>query len=314
MTLSASSLLRARRCPPSAALPQVQHATAGTSLGHAVHGYLEALNRGTARAEALAALPEEARALCVGIEPAEIPLGLPEQAYAYDVQTGRARQLAGTTARDYRTLGPQEIAGTADLVCPAAPGEPWTVVDWSTDHDLDVSAKQAQVDVYLLAVARCHGLPAIHGAIACVRLAGPLAWHRWTRDAWDLAEIATAVRETWERVQRARAARSAHEQAHAAPWAPDVTAGAHCRDCRAFLACPATQAAVRGAGEEQPMGALGALGVAYERARSVERWANAVRDRARLAVETDGPLPLPDGRRLIQTTDSRGRKSLRTVR
>lgn len=308
MTLSASSLLRARRCPPSAALPQVQYATTGTSLGHAVHGYLEALNRGTARAEALAALPEEARALCAGIEPAEIPLGLPEQAYAYDVHTGRARQLSGTTTRDYRTLTPSEIAGTADLVCPAAPGEPWTVVDWSTDHDLDVAAKQAQVDVYLLAVARCHGLSVIHGAIACVRLAGPLAWHRWTRDAWDLAELASAVRETWERAQRARAARAAHEHAHAAPWTPDVTTGAHCRDCRAFLTCPATLAAVRAAGEDAPLGA------AYERARAVERWADSVRDRARLAVETDGPLPLPDGRRLIQTTDSRGRRSLRTVR
>lgn len=308
MTLSASSLLRARLCSASAALPQVQRATRGTSLGHAVHGFLEALNRGTPRAEALAALPEEARALCVGIEPAEVPVGLPEQAYAYDVRTGAARLLAGTSARDYRSLGPQEIAGTADLVCPAAPGEPWTVVDWSTDHDLDVTAKVAQVDVYILAVARAHGLASVHGAIACVRLAGPLAWHRWTRDALDLADLATGVRETWDRVQRARAARAEHEAAHVAPWSPGVTVGAHCRDCRAFLACPATTASVRGAGEDAPLGA------AYERARTVERWADAVRDRARLAVESEGALPLPDGRRLIQTTDSRGRKSLRAVR
>ena len=58
MIFSASAAPRVTACPPSVALPQVSTVRPGMRLGAAVHAYLEALNRGTSRDAALAAIPD----------------------------------------------------------------------------------------------------------------------------------------------------------------------------------------------------------------------------------------------------------------
>lgn len=320
MIFSASAAPRVTACPASVALPQVSTVRPGMRLGSAVHGYLEALNRGTARDVALAAIPDDAaRELCAGIDSTQVPIGLPEVAYVYDVRSGVARRITATDTtgghRGYGDLPDTAIPGTIDLLvegrAPTAddPGTRWTVIDWSTDHDLDLSHKRAQVEVYMLAVARAHRVSSIDGAIGTFRLGGALAWHRWTLDGMGLADVAARLRSTHERAVAARAARAQHERDHDAPWAPDVTRGGHCRDCRAFLSCPATQAMVRAIGVPDA-----SLGAAYAVAQTAERWGDEVRAHAKAAVEAQGFVPMPDGRRLVKRTDKNNRTSLRVVR
>lgn len=305
--LSASGFARADACPASHALPCVSTPSgAGAERGTQAHAFYEAISAGVSREEALAQVADQRlRQMLAAVDLAEVPVGRAEVAYAYDPRTGQARELGGAGRRDYQRAAAHEIPGTVDLVALALPTHA-LVVDWSTDHDLDVPAKRAQVEVYQLMVARTHGLTQVLGAIGHHRHDGTLAWHRWSLDAWDLTEVAARVRRTVERVERAR-------ELVATGQTPDVTAGAHCRDCRAWLACPATAQAVallRGDPPADPA----ALGRAYEAARAVERLAEHTRELARAAVERDGALPLGDGRRLICTEDTRGRKSLRAVR
>lgn len=317
MIFSASAAPRVTACPASVALPQVSTVRPGMRLGAAVHAYLEALNRGTDRAAALAAIPDDAaRELCAGVDSTQVPIGLPEVAYVYDVRTGAARRITSDGGhRGYGDLPDTAIPGTIDLLvegrAPTAddPGVRWTVIDWSTDHDLDVAHKRAQVEVYMLAVARAHKVSSIDGAIGTFRLGGALAWHRWTLDGMGLADVAARLRTTHDRAVAARAARAQHERDHDAPWTPDVTRGGHCRDCRAFLHCPATQAMVRAVGVPDA-----SLGAAYLTATVAERWGKDVREQARNAVEKDGFVPMPDGKRLVKRVDKRGTVSLRVVK
>jgi hypothetical protein len=287
-------------------------------LGSAVHGYLEALNRGTDRDAALAVIPDAAaRELCAGVDPTQVPIGVPEVPYVYDVRTGAARRLTATTGghRGYGDLSDTAIPGTIDLLvegrapCGDDPGTRWTVIDWSTDHDLDLDHKRAQVEVYMLAVARAHKLPHIDGAIGTFRLGGALSWHRWSLDGMGLADVAARLRAAHDAAVAARHQRAQHEREHAAPWTPDVTRGGHCRDCRAMLHCPATQAMVRAVGVPDA-----SIGTAYTVAQTAERWGKEVRDHARQVVDANGFVPLPDGKRLVKRTDKRGTVSLRVVR
>lgn len=309
-SLTASGLARAAACPASHALPSVATpGGAGARRGTLVHAFYEAVNAGTSRDEALAQVPDATvRAMLAAIDLAEIPVGRAEVAFAYDWRTGRARELGSAGHRDYRSARPTEIPGTVDLLALDLPRSA-TVIDWSTDHDLDVPAKRAQVDVYLLMVARAYGLTQVHGAIGSHRHDGALAWHRWGLDVWDLAELGSRVKATVERAEAARAL-------VAVGRTPDVTMGGHCRDCRAFLACPGVAGAVRLFLETTSAEGMAPadLGAAYDRVRMAERSIEQLRDAARLAVERDGALPLPGGKRLVSSTDSRGRKSLRTVR
>ena len=59
-------------------------------------------------------MPEAWRAIC-----AEIPdpgQGLAEVAFAYDVETGKARELGRDVERQYGKLAPTEIPGSLDLL------------------------------------------------------------------------------------------------------------------------------------------------------------------------------------------------------
>lgn len=320
MIFSASAAPRVTACPPSVALPQVSTVRPGMRLGEAVHAYLEALNRGTSRDAALAAIPDEsARELCAGVDSTQVPIGIPEVAYVYDVRTGAARRLTITDTtgghRGYGDLPDTAIPGTIDLLVEGRAatesdsGVRWTVIDWSTDHDLDVGHKRAQVEVYMLAVARAHRISSIDGAIGTFRLGGALAWHRWTLDGMGLADVAARLRSAHDRAVAAREQRAQHERDHDAPWTPDVTRGGHCRDCRAFLSCPATQAMVRAVGVPDA-----SLGAAYLTATVAERWGDEVRAHAKAAVEAQGHVAMPDGKRLVKRTDKNGRTSLRVVR
>ena len=315
MIFSASAAPRVAVCPASVALPQVSVTRPGMRLGSAVHGFLESLNRGTSKADALAALDGDAAALCAQIDPTRVPIGVPEIAYAYDVATGRAWRLTVDGHRGYGVTSDTVIPGTIDLLVEGRlatatdPGQRWIVVDWSTDHDLDVAAKRQQVETYMLMVARAHNVATVDGAIGTFRLSGELAWHTWSLDAWGLIDVATRLKDAHAAAVRARNARREHEINHAAPWSPDVTRGPHCRDCRAFMSCPATAAMVRAVGVPEA-----SLGVAYEVAQTSEKWGKEVRDHARAAVERDGFVPMPGDRRLVKRTDKNNRTSLRVIR
>ena len=307
--VTASGLARATVCPAAYALPAVETpAGIGAARGAMVHAFYEAVNAGTSREAALAAVTDATvREMLAAIDLAEVPIGRAEVSFAYDWRRGTARELSGASHRDYSSLRPGELAGTVDLLSLDLARGTALVIDWSTDHDLDVPAKRAQVEVYQLMVARTYGVQQVLGAIGSHRHDGSLAWHRWALDAWDLGEVGARIKSTLERVEQLRPEVRAGR-------VPDVVMGSHCRDCRAWLACPGVAGAVRLILATEEQIEPGALGRAYEAARLAERLSDHVRELARLAVEREGALPLPNAKRLIQTTDSRGRKSLRTVR
>jgi hypothetical protein len=276
--------------------------------GRAVHAYLEALGRGVPVAAALAAVPAAVLPWCRALDPAQVPQGDVEVAFAYDVATGQARRL-DTAARRYSVTA-TEIPGTTDLVTwdSTAP----KALDWKTARwDFDAQSARPQVDFYALCAARIMGADAAECAIGVIAEDGAIGWYRWELDWEDLAQIAERVRRTWERVQAARAERAAHEVTARAPWTPDVREGTHCRYCPAFLACPAKRAAVGallGADVAQLDGV--AAGAALRAGREVERLIEKVRSVVGDLVGRDGEVPAGEG--YVIRRDGRG--ALRVLR
>ena len=313
--LTASGIARALVCPAAYALPAVSTpAGIGAARGTLVHAYYEAVNAGVSREEALERVSDlTAREMLAAVDLAEVPVGRAEVAFAWDPRSGKGRELVSSTGhRDYSDLRPGEIAGTVDLLSLDLTRNTALVIDWSTDHDLDVPAKRAQVEVYQLMVARTYGLSQVLGAIGSHRHDGTLAWHRWALDAWDLGEIAARVRSALERIEQTRTVVASGQT-------PDVSMGSWCRDCKAWLACPGVAQAIRlaqgpGLSVSDKAPDLEQLGTAYDAARLAERWSDHVRELARAQVERAGSLALPGGKRLVQSTDSRGRKSLRVIK
>lgn len=97
---TASSLWLAALCPASHVLPQTRMVSADMERGTAVHRYLERLPE-VGRARALAEVPPEHREMCERIDPAQVPQGLREAAYAWNVDTGEVLHLGNGIGRDY---------------------------------------------------------------------------------------------------------------------------------------------------------------------------------------------------------------------
>lgn len=298
--LSGSSIGRAERCPAAFALPSAQRDSEEASRGREVHAHMERLALGVPAEESLTQVSGDARLICDGLTRDIIPAGgRPEVAYAYDVVTGRAREIVAE-GRDYRVWH-TEIPGRIDLV--ARSDDRGLVVDWkSTAWAIDLKAIEPQLDFYALCVARAHGLQEVECCV-CVLSESTVAWHRRTLDWEALAVVARRVREAWQGVELERAARAEHERVNAAAWVPDVTVGVHCQYCPAWEQCPAKRALITAVDVE-----VG--GDAYLRAQDLTKWSEAIRNAVGERVSAVGPLPTSDGR--VVRRDGRG--SLRVFR
>lgn len=305
--LTGSALDRALHCGAAFALPAVSRDSADASRGRQVHAYLEQLVTGTPRDEALAAVPDDVRELCAGVDTSQVGAGEAEVSYAYNVRTGRARRT-DTPGRSYED-GADEIPGTMDRVHRDETGRP-VVTDWkNTAYSVDLEAARAQVEFYALCAARECGHPSAGCAIAVITDDGAIAWYRWHLDEDDLAIVAQRVRRAWDRVQAARSERAEYERTTGLPWVPDVSRGPWCRYCPAQIYCPAVRAAVSLGGAMPAEVTPELVAAAFLRAQDLAQAEKELRAVVGLYHDDHGPIPLEDGR--VVRRDGRG--SLRVL-
>jgi hypothetical protein len=210
--LTASKLSLAKKCPGSFALPHVGRIS-------------EAADKGTAKHDALDEDPKAAGAILavLGLAPAASPY-LRKMAYALDVDSGEVRTLTGDGREAYRSCGPREIGGRADLILPA---ETLTVIDWKSGRPefVEPAATNQQLDHYAYCAAKVGGYDGATKALVYLRE----------------EEIALdTMRSIVDRIEVARA-----EVHRGRP--PPATEGDHCRWCPAFSRCPAKTSLVRAA-------------------------------------------------------------------
>lgn len=301
--VTGSKLELFERCAAAGALPAVwTETTDDQAAGHARHRFLERAPA-VGRDAALAEVEECYRAQCEGIDVDEVPEGVAELAFAYDVETDRARVLGQWLGRAYEVTA-TEVSGTADLVCaPSASLPRWLVVDWKGDEEVPPAATNVQLGFYALAVARVNEVDEVDVAIGYIGHDGTIRWDRATLGPFELEAAAARVREVFARVAAARAL-------VASGRTPDVSKGMHCRRCPAMAACPAMTSLARELVRdvevrtvEQEVSAVVQLtdaqaGEVWVRLKLARELLDGVEASLRARAEVRG-LPLPDGSRLM---------------
>jgi hypothetical protein len=278
---TASDLPRVFACPGSAALAKArttsQWAEDGTDR-HAekeaavIDGDLEFLH-----ADIRALIPEGATTLA-------------EVALAYDVATGRGRQIGVGKARRYGALAPTEIPGTIDLL--AITPDRLIIVDHKGFQYVGAADQNEQVGFYALAAARTYSIDDVTVAIG-YEVGRP-----------SISELDALDHDAFhERLVRLRARIADQVAKVSRGHLPDVSEGPGCRYCPGAHVCPAKTALVRRlvtGGEADELELMMPLDddtarIAYERlghARNLlKRVENALHARA-----AERPIPLGGGR------------------
>lgn len=152
----------------------------------------------------------------------------PEVAFAYDPATGAARELQDASGhRDYSSVGENEIAGTADIVCMGIDGEGNFVAvdDWKVSIGPDVLDATAQLSGLALFAARAYGVERARIRTLKITERGVEPIEQWL-DEWDLSGVADAIREGVEQIGTS-----------------EPEPGLHCAErwCPALAGCPATK-------------------------------------------------------------------------
>jgi hypothetical protein len=299
--LSASSLQRVDACPASAVLPRSVHDSPWSAKGTEIHAHLKRLAQGVSVDESLKQVPETWRSIC-----AEIPdpgKGIAEVAFAYDVETGKVRELGRDIDRQYGKLAPTEIPGSLDFLCMV--GDVLHIDDYKSGRtEVPPARENLQLHTQALMACRAYGASKARVSLVHIRDDGSTYRDAHDLDAFDLAEVADRLSRLWTRVQIAKKAVAQGKQ-------PDVREGKHCEFCPAKNACPAKVAwLVRlGApqGIEQRFDALltGATArQAYEVYQRAEEVMGAIRGKL-YAWARENPIDLGDGKVFGPTTFER---------
>lgn len=235
--LSGSSLWRAAICPGSAVLERVPEVSEWAERGTGIHGFLYDVAT-IGRDAALSKIADATlRAACDLIDVSRLPVDptkyAAEVAYAYDVETGRARELGRNIGRRYVGLAPTEIPVTLDVV--ALVGDDAVYYGdykgpWQQLPDPDANW---QFRFGALAAAR-----ATHRTRALVEMIRIRDGEPYRTpgefDLFDLAQIAEETRELHADVTRAAAADL-----------PTLRIGAHCDGCECRWDCSARTSLIR---------------------------------------------------------------------
>lgn len=323
--LTSSRFELAAICAASCALPVVHEAyTEETRRGDAVHKYAEiALMDGEEAADAaveamIASDPmvpaDLVRFLCQRVDlrkiSGESTVLEVEVAYSYHTERGTATILGSQTNRGYGKPLPEEICGTADVVR-LAPDGMLVVGEIKTFDDGIPALDHYQLALHCLALARAYKRDTVVGELIRITKDGTHI-ERATFDADVLSVWAARARTASRRVRQVRA-----DVVMLIPV--DVTAGQHCRRCKAMLAgCPAFTALPAAMAREaalpgDPVVRLAGLtaeefGRAYEQLTMLERMAESVREVMRLEASVRRKrgevIPLANGMQL-DITDQR---------
>lgn len=238
---SGSALDRAKACPGSFALPRTRFDdSADSTFGTNVHAFIVAsreFGRDTALADLIADNDGERPAhyaFCERIPFDQLPQGgRCEVAFAYDVTTGKARELVVNGPREYADLSADEIPMTLDLV-----GQLDGVaiyVDWKTGYGtLKPPGESMQLRAGALAVARARGLSSARAAFFRLKDDGSF-WAEWVEfDCFDLEDIASELTAI---VAEVRAERAKYHEMKTADFLR-LRVGDHCKYCESFGRCP----------------------------------------------------------------------------
>lgn len=192
IALSASSLWRAEKCPASASLPRVQSISAASERGKELHSEREIND------------PEGA-----------------EVAYAFDVVSGKARELGRNLGRNYPKTRATEIVGTTDKVTV----EPDRVVvrDYKSGAGFGVAAPAVNVQLgfYAVCAAEVHGKNAARVELEFLDRDGQVVGA--DLDALDLAAMRERIRAIWNAT---------------GGETPTTVTGDHCTGCPCITRCP----------------------------------------------------------------------------
>jgi RecB family exonuclease len=305
--ITASRLQRAVCCPASVVLPQVQEESEPARRGTAIHAFLAAVPD-VGRDAALAEVPADYRADCEVIDLETLPIAdldeiAAEVAFAFDVETGEARELGRNIGRAYQ-VGPTEIAGTADVVA-FGPFELY-VADFKTGRGIVASPRANwQLKLLALAASRTYGVDQVRVAIIRLREDGTPEYESAVFTAFDLDLAAAELRDLVQSINRL-------QTAVANGLVPDVNTGAHCRRCAAAPACPAFKGLVqRLAGEPDAVAdqitaelTPETAARAWARLKQVEEIIRRARE-GLYAFARETPIQLGDGRVLGETATRR---------
>lgn len=264
---TASSLWLAAACPASHVLPWSGEVRPEMERGTVVHRFLEQLPE-AGRARALEQVPPQHRDICERIDPAQVPEGEREVAFAWSIDRGEAVRLGAGLNRAYHAPGPGRwIFGTADVCATyrtyGTAGDRWgEVLDYKvTDVPIDArgllkpAAQSHQLRALALALARAAGVSRVEVAHLRVSSDGRIdGSDRATLGYFDLAAIEQEMHGIVARVERAAQQELPRMQSvdGGETWRPieeprpiDVTPGSHCEFCPAAQRCPATTALIR---------------------------------------------------------------------
>jgi len=235
-----SEMQRVVACPGSAVLPRVDVESDAAAHGQVVHEFLAAVPT-AGREAALEAAPLEHRTALEGIPVASLPLDATrfraEVAYAYDLNSEKARVLGQHLHRRYKTE-PHEVPITLDVAGVA--GERAMVADYKSGWGhVPPAAENLQIGLGVLVVADVEGLQEGRGAIIRVRDSGEPFYDEAEFGGFELEEVR-------DRLRQARAAVREQRARYDAGKAVDVTMGRHCRYCPAQAWCPGYQRMIAG--------------------------------------------------------------------
>jgi len=214
--ITASSIERGKRCPGHATLPHRDVPTKEAEAGTERHGDRE-----------------------VAINAGDVPSVLTERwpgltwraevKFAYDLSTGKGRELGQGNDRDYSAAGPFELVGTADVV--GIGPDKIVIVDWKSFKEVPRATVNMQLHIAALALSRAH-----------CRIEAEVAIHYENRpmdvaalDMIDLDSFGSEIVQIMDEVARVRLA--------AREGAPVVfVEGRHCEYCPGFYDCPKKKA------------------------------------------------------------------------
>jgi hypothetical protein len=285
-------------------LPAAETISEPATIGHRVHAFAEYAHR-CGRDRALADLDLD------GIEQAceAIPVQYldsasfaSEVAFAYDVDTQKARELGRGIGRKYGDLRATEYAGTADLIA-LVDADTVYVGDFKRSlWSLPPAVQSVQLGFYALCAARTYGR-----GRAIVEFVPYGTDERPDRAEWD----AFALDEFELGLGALHSRQIAAQRDYAGGVMPPATIGPHCRYCPSFSFCPAnTMLAKQMATSEALVTLAASADLTTTTAASLwpkVKQAQAVLDQIRETLETfarQTPITLADGT-MVQVRETR---------
>lgn len=236
-----SGIERHMNCDASAVLPRAWEASSVyANRGTAIHDHLYRMAQGMPEAESLALVDidhREAAAACDTTVLADDLALSPEVALAYRPADDTARLIGQGLARDYSTVGLDEVPLTIDLA--GRRQDHGAVKDYKTGHrNVTRAGLNWQLIGAALAVSRAFDLDEVEAEIIYVRPRRDVYRDTARLTGLELAGYAAELRASMTRVERDRARYAAGE--HIEP-----TEGSWCQYCPSKWACPAKVGTLR---------------------------------------------------------------------